>query len=49
VWSVVVLAVWAAISVKRMELMAPPWEVVGILFTFGGVKVAQKYGEGKAV
>lgn len=46
-WSFVVLFVWAVISIKTWSMAAPPWEVVGILFTFGGVKVAQKYGEAK--
>lgn len=46
-WSFTVLIVWTVVSIKKMDLAAPPWEVVGILFTFGGVKVAQKYGEPK--
>ena len=46
-WSFTVLVVWTVISIKTWTMVAPPWEVVGILFTFGGVKVAQKYGEAK--
>lgn len=46
-WSVAVLVVWVAVSIKRWEMAAPPWEVVGILATFGGVKIGQKYGEEK--
>jgi hypothetical protein len=44
-WGLISLAVWTVISVKTWEMVAPPWEVMGIVFSLAGVKAAQKYGE----
>jgi hypothetical protein len=46
-WGFTTLIVWTYISIMKVEMVAPPWEVVGIILSLGGIKAAQKFGEGK--
>jgi len=44
-WGIVVLCVWTFVSVKKAEMAAIPWEVVGVVFSLAGVTAAGKWGE----
>ena len=44
-WGLCSLGTWMYVSIATRTMAAIPWEVVGIVFSLGGVKTAQKWGE----